>query len=195
MPRWPLKQRMAIMVDEALGAMNMPTRSELRTLQDRLQETRRENKPCATRSRPCSSRSRRLAGGATPPRSRPAALVGTRAAPTPAPAPKKAPAARKTAPKPRHHQVADSPSRPDGATRTTNSEERTRVPIDIRPDKLTEEMLDYTRKLGQGMENLLNAGQDRHRRQPQASRSTARTSWSCTATTPPRASPPSRSRC
>jgi len=32
------------MVDENLGAMNMPTRSEIRTLQDRLQETRRENK-------------------------------------------------------------------------------------------------------------------------------------------------------
>ena len=39
-----LKQRMAVMVDETLGAMNMPTRSELRTLQDRMQETRRENK-------------------------------------------------------------------------------------------------------------------------------------------------------
>lgn len=39
-----LKQRMSVMVDEFLGAMNMPTRSELRTLQDRLQETRRENK-------------------------------------------------------------------------------------------------------------------------------------------------------
>ncbi len=39
-----LKQRMAVMVDESLGAMNMPTRSELRTLQERLQETRRENK-------------------------------------------------------------------------------------------------------------------------------------------------------
>lgn len=39
-----LKQRMSIMVDEYLGTMNMPTRSELRTLQDRLQETRRENK-------------------------------------------------------------------------------------------------------------------------------------------------------
>jgi len=39
-----LKQRMAVQVDEALGAMNMPTRSELRTLQDRLQEVRRENK-------------------------------------------------------------------------------------------------------------------------------------------------------
>ncbi len=31
------------------------------------------------------------------------------------------------------------------------------IPIDIRPDKLTEEMFEYTRKLGQGMENLLNA--------------------------------------
>ena len=39
-----LKKRMSIIVDENLGAMNMPTRSELRTLQDRLQETRRENK-------------------------------------------------------------------------------------------------------------------------------------------------------
>jgi class III poly(R)-hydroxyalkanoic acid synthase PhaE subunit len=39
-----LKKRMSIMVDETLGALNMPTRSELRTLQDRMQETRRENK-------------------------------------------------------------------------------------------------------------------------------------------------------
>ena len=39
-----LKQRMSVIVDEALGTMNMPTRSELRTLQDRLQETRRETK-------------------------------------------------------------------------------------------------------------------------------------------------------
>ncbi|MBK1719044.1 class III poly(R)-hydroxyalkanoic acid synthase subunit PhaC [Thiocystis violacea] len=31
------------------------------------------------------------------------------------------------------------------------------LPIDIRPDKLAQEMLDYSRKLGQGMENLLNA--------------------------------------
>jgi class III poly(R)-hydroxyalkanoic acid synthase PhaE subunit len=38
------KQRMSVIVDETLGAMNMPTRSELRTLQDRVQETRRENK-------------------------------------------------------------------------------------------------------------------------------------------------------
>lgn len=39
-----LKQRMSIMVDESLGALNMPTRNELRTLQDRVQESRRENK-------------------------------------------------------------------------------------------------------------------------------------------------------
>lgn len=38
------KHRLTIIVDESLGAMNMPTREELRTLQDRLQETRRENK-------------------------------------------------------------------------------------------------------------------------------------------------------
>ena len=30
-------------------------------------------------------------------------------------------------------------------------------PINIRPDKLSEEMLDFSRKLGKGMENLLNA--------------------------------------
>ena len=29
------------------------------------------------------------------------------------------------------------------------------IPIDIRPDKLAEEMLDYTRKLGKGMENFM----------------------------------------
>ncbi|MES9889149.1 MAG: class III poly(R)-hydroxyalkanoic acid synthase subunit PhaC, partial [Candidatus Sedimenticola sp. 6PFRAG1] len=32
-------------------------------------------------------------------------------------------------------------------------------PIDIRPDKLAEEMADYSRKLGKGVENLLNAEQ------------------------------------
>jgi polyhydroxyalkanoate synthase len=32
-------------------------------------------------------------------------------------------------------------------------------PIDIRPDKLTEEMLEYSRKLGEGMQNLLKADQ------------------------------------
>lgn len=39
-----VKQHLGQMVDETLGAMNMPTRAELRTLQDRMQETRRDNK-------------------------------------------------------------------------------------------------------------------------------------------------------
>jgi class III poly(R)-hydroxyalkanoic acid synthase PhaE subunit len=38
-----LKRHQGQMVDEALGAMNMPTRSELRTLQDRQQQIRRDN--------------------------------------------------------------------------------------------------------------------------------------------------------
>jgi class III poly(R)-hydroxyalkanoic acid synthase PhaE subunit len=39
-----VKQRMSVIVDEYLGALNMPTRQELRTLQDRVQEARRETK-------------------------------------------------------------------------------------------------------------------------------------------------------
>ncbi|MEW7999672.1 MAG: class III poly(R)-hydroxyalkanoic acid synthase subunit PhaE [Candidatus Thiodiazotropha endolucinida] len=39
-----LKHKLGQLVDEALGGMNMPTRRELRTLQDRLQESRRESK-------------------------------------------------------------------------------------------------------------------------------------------------------
>ncbi|OOZ36561.1 class III poly(R)-hydroxyalkanoic acid synthase subunit PhaE [Solemya velesiana gill symbiont] len=39
-----VKHEMAVMVDESLGAMNMPTRTELRTLQTRMQENRREIK-------------------------------------------------------------------------------------------------------------------------------------------------------
>ncbi|MET0053075.1 MAG: class III poly(R)-hydroxyalkanoic acid synthase subunit PhaE [Candidatus Thiodiazotropha sp.] len=39
-----LKQRLGHVVDETLGGLNMPTRRELRTLQDRLQESRREAK-------------------------------------------------------------------------------------------------------------------------------------------------------
>ncbi|MCU7849205.1 MAG: class III poly(R)-hydroxyalkanoic acid synthase subunit PhaE [Candidatus Thiodiazotropha sp. (ex Lucinoma kastoroae)] len=39
-----LKQKLGHVVDEALGGLNMPTRRELRTLQDRLQESRRESK-------------------------------------------------------------------------------------------------------------------------------------------------------
>lgn len=43
-----VKHRLGNIVDEYLGAMNMPTRAELRTLQCRLQETRRENKGLRT---------------------------------------------------------------------------------------------------------------------------------------------------
>jgi class III poly(R)-hydroxyalkanoic acid synthase PhaE subunit len=39
-----LKQKLSQLVDETLGGLNMPTRRELRTLQDRLQDSRREYK-------------------------------------------------------------------------------------------------------------------------------------------------------
>jgi len=39
-----VKQKLSHLVDESLGGLNMPTRRELRTLQDRLQESRREYK-------------------------------------------------------------------------------------------------------------------------------------------------------
>jgi class III poly(R)-hydroxyalkanoic acid synthase PhaE subunit len=39
-----LKQKLSQLVDETLGGLNMPTRRELRTLQDRLQESRRDYK-------------------------------------------------------------------------------------------------------------------------------------------------------
>jgi class III poly(R)-hydroxyalkanoic acid synthase PhaE subunit len=77
-----LKQRMSFMVDEALGAMNMPTRAELRTLQDRLQETRREQK--ALRHELDRLKRQMGAGKST-------------AAPAPPPAPRTAPAPRKKA--------------------------------------------------------------------------------------------------
>ncbi len=40
----------------------------------------------------------------------------------------------------------------------TSEDDRFMFPIQIRPEKLGEEMLDYSRKLGQGMENLISAG-------------------------------------
>ena len=39
-----VKHHMGTMVDEKLGSLNMPTRRELRTLQTRMQENRRENR-------------------------------------------------------------------------------------------------------------------------------------------------------
>lgn len=78
------KQRMSIIVDESLGALNMPTRSELRTLQDRLQETRRENKA--------------LRKGLDSLEKQVAALVGDAAADTQTPRPAPASAARRPSP-------------------------------------------------------------------------------------------------
>ena len=43
-----VKQKLSHLVDESLGGLNMPTRRELRTLQDRLQESRREFKALRT---------------------------------------------------------------------------------------------------------------------------------------------------
>ncbi|QIK37040.1 class III poly(R)-hydroxyalkanoic acid synthase subunit PhaE [Caldichromatium japonicum] len=61
-----LKQRLSVLVDENLGAFNMPTRRELRTLQVRLQETRRENKALERRLHDLEQRLAMLSGE-TPP--------------------------------------------------------------------------------------------------------------------------------
>jgi class III poly(R)-hydroxyalkanoic acid synthase PhaE subunit len=84
-----LKKRMAVMVDENLGALNMPTRSELRTLQDRLQDTRRENKRLRHELELIKRRVADLAGSAATNRptatgSRPAAKKKTTARKRPA---------------------------------------------------------------------------------------------------------------
>lgn len=86
-----LKKRMSIMVDENLGAMNMPSRSEMRTVQDRLQETRRENKLLRQNLHALEKRVAALAGE-TPP-SPPTAIKATIPA-------AKTPVRRKTAAKP-----------------------------------------------------------------------------------------------
>jgi hypothetical protein len=90
-------------VDEALGGMNMPTRSELRTLQDRLQETRREYKALR---REVEMLKRELGTAAPRPAlvnvssqaAAPKAAVAPAVTPKPA-APRRAPVARKTTPK------------------------------------------------------------------------------------------------
>jgi class III poly(R)-hydroxyalkanoic acid synthase PhaE subunit len=82
-----LKRRMSVMVDESLGALNMPTRSELRTLQDRLQETRRENKRLRHDLAALQRQVTALAGTSAAPAVVPRALVGSRPAPAPAPRP------------------------------------------------------------------------------------------------------------
>lgn len=90
-----LKQRMSIMVDEALGAMNMPTRSELRTLQDRVQETRRENKSLARKVEALEKRLATQSGD----NNNAEAQAKPAAAPSPATLRKKAVVRKKTAAK------------------------------------------------------------------------------------------------
>lgn len=87
-----LKKRMSVIVDENLGALNMPTRSELRTLQDRLQETRRDNKQLRHELDLIKRRIAALPAGDALPRSGP-----TMTAALAPPAPKKTVAPRKKA--------------------------------------------------------------------------------------------------
>jgi len=91
-----LKQRLSVMVDQTLGAMNMPTRSELRTLQNRLQETRRENKHLRHELEAIKRRIANLPGGDTLPRSAPSAPA-VKASAAPAAKAAATPAAKKTA--------------------------------------------------------------------------------------------------
>ena len=100
-----LKHRMSIMVDENLGAMNMPTRSELRTLQDRLQETRRENKRLRHDMHSLQHQMASLLSGvAVPATGAPKTTAQPASAPRPAlttlPATGKAPARKRPATKP-----------------------------------------------------------------------------------------------
>ena len=60
-----VKYQMGCMVDESLGALNMPTRAELRTLQSRMQENRREIKRLRAEM---ASLQEQLAGPRTSPR-------------------------------------------------------------------------------------------------------------------------------
>jgi polyhydroxyalkanoate synthase subunit PhaE len=92
-----LKRRMSVMVDETLGAMNMPTRSEMRTLQDRLQESRRESKALRHEVESLKKEIRSLGQGQLDVRPQPPAS-GAEAqddTPAPRPAPRKKVAVRK----------------------------------------------------------------------------------------------------
>jgi len=91
-----LKHRMAVMVDENLGAMNMPTRTEIRTLQDRLQETRRENKRMRRDLHALQQQVQTLLGGEAPK----GLVTGLRTALIEGPDSKKSTAAKPVAAKP-----------------------------------------------------------------------------------------------
>jgi class III poly(R)-hydroxyalkanoic acid synthase PhaE subunit len=90
-----LKQRLSTMVDEILGAMNMPTRSELRTLQDRLQESRRES---MRQRQELNSLKRQVQALSAAPKTRSAAAKAAPASSTtPKPTPRRKSTAKSTA--------------------------------------------------------------------------------------------------
>jgi hypothetical protein len=105
-----LKRHQGMMVDEALGAMNMPTRAELRTLQDRVQEDRRENKRLRLELEALAEKVEKLgqqavvSASAQPPARRSA---GTGAPAKKAPARRKVAAKRAPAASPKPAQTAD----------------------------------------------------------------------------------------
>ena len=76
------------MVDESLGALNMPSRSELRTLQDRLQETRRENKRLRQDLLSLQRQVATLVAAGGSAKSAPAPAPRTQAQPRPTPVPR-----------------------------------------------------------------------------------------------------------
>ena len=94
------KHRLSVMVDENLGALNMPTRAEIRTLQDRLQETRRENKQLSKDIRALQHQVEALISGKPIPEGRALTRGTPRAALVAGPAAAKSAAPRKTAAKP-----------------------------------------------------------------------------------------------
>jgi len=121
----------------------MPTRRELRTLQDRVQEARRETKRLrselealrkqvgARPPRPHCGGTCRVAGAAKPaaPRKKAATKAATARAELPA-------LPHRTLPKEKHRVADRDSSRP-----------------------VADEMLQYSQKLGKGIENLLNASE------------------------------------
>ena len=78
-----VKNRMGIIVDEYLGAMNMPTRRELRTLQDRVQEARRETKRLRAEVEALKKQEATAVAKAPVKRAAAAAEPATKATPTP----------------------------------------------------------------------------------------------------------------
>lgn len=95
-----LKRHVGLMMDEGLGALNMPTRTEIDTLQERLQEARRQNRRLRADVDELKERVDQLGSQATAEPSAPARPSATRSTRRTAPrtTKKKAPAAAKSAP-------------------------------------------------------------------------------------------------